>query len=83
MDDLQLVQLDNHDRTKVLEKLGYSISDNGFVIDSKTKKEVVCKYTKKGVHINTAAILPGSNLIINATPLTMAQYFVDYNKDGR
>lgn len=82
MNDLELVQLDNHDRTEVLEKLGYSIDNDGFVVDSKTKKEVVCKYTKKRVHISTAAILPGSTLVINANPLSMAQYFVDYNKDG-
>ena len=72
-----LVQLDNEEREEVLKRLGYFLDENGFVKNEKTKKDVVCKYSGGKVHINTAAILPGSTLIINATPLTMAQYFID------
>lgn len=72
-----LVQLDNEKRIQVLNKLGYELDDEGYVIYSDTKKEVICKYSKIKVHINTAAILPGSVIIINANPVTMAEYFMD------
>ena len=78
MADLKLVQLSNEDRIKALSKLGYIINEEGYVIDKSTKKEVRCKYSEEKVHINTAAILPGSLLVINATPLTMAEYFVEH-----
>jgi len=74
---IQLVQLDNEKRILALQKLGYNINDEGFVYDEGDGKEVICKYSKEKVHINTAAILPGSVIIINATPETMAQYFLD------
>lgn len=76
--ELKLIQLNNHRRKEVLEKLGYSVNQDGFVSNPRTKKEVVCKYTKQKVHINTAAILPGSVEVINATPLSMAQYFIEH-----
>ena len=79
MPDKKLFQLNNAERHQVLKKLGYELDDNGFVIEQDTKKEVICRYNGKKVHINLAAILPGSTLVINATPLTMAKYFVEYD----
>jgi hypothetical protein len=77
MGELQLVQLDNGRRITVLKKLGYSLNENGYIVDNQTKKEIICKYSKEHVHISNAAILPGSVIIINATPENMAQYFLD------
>ena len=78
MPELELIELEVDERTNVLEKLGYTIDEEGFVVDSE-QKEVICKYTEEKVHIKTAAILPGSLLVINATPLSMARYFLEYN----
>ena len=81
MTETQLIQLENPERAEVLVKLGYEVNGEGFVVDKKTKKEVICKYSDEGVHINAAAIMPGSVLIFNATPLTMAQYFMEHGED--
>jgi len=74
-----LVQLNINERIKVLDKLGYIVNEKGNIVNKSTKKGLKCKYGGDNVHINTAAILPGSLLIINATPLTMAEYFVEYS----
>lgn len=74
---ISLVQMDNRKRILALGKLGFGINDEGYVYNSATKKEVMCIYSKERVHINTAALLPGSVKIINATPTTMAQYFLE------
>ena len=82
MGQIQLVKLDNRGRLLALQKLGYDLNDDGFVIDkNNSNKEVICKYNQEKVHINTAAILPGSVIVINATPETMAQYFLDQNDE--
>ena len=82
MVQINLVQLDNDKRLLALKKLGYNLDDNGYVIDTNNEnKEVICKYSEERVHINTAAILPGSIVVINATPETMAQYFLDQNDE--
>lgn len=76
MENITLLQLNNNQRSEVLEKLGFKIDTEGYVLD-KNKKKVMCKYSNKEVHISSAAILPGSTIVINATPITMAQYFVE------
>ena len=82
MEDIQLIQLNNDERTLALKKLGYGVDSKGYVINLKKKEEVICKYSKEKVHINKAAILPSSLLVINATLVTMTEYFLDtHNKD--
>ena len=80
MENITLLQIDNNQRSRILEKLGYGIDSEGFVLD-KNNKRVICKYSEKDIHISYAAILPGSTILINATPITMAQYFVDHDND--
>lgn len=80
MEDIQLVQLNNDERLIVLEKLGYVLDSEGYVIYKETGKRAICKYSKDIIHINNAAILPGSVIVINANPITMAEYFLDINK---
>ena len=82
MGQISLIQLNNNNRLLALQKLGYDVNDNGYVIDKNNgNKEVICKYSEEKVHISTAAILPGSVIVINATPETMAQYFLDQDDE--
>jgi len=82
MGQISLIQMDNNNRLLALQRLGYDLDDKGYVLDTNNgNKEVICKYSKEKVHINTAAILPGSVIVINATPETMAQYFLDQNDE--
>ena len=67
MAQINLVQLNNNKRFLALQKLGYDLDEEGYVIDG-SQKGVICKYSEEKVHINTAAILPGSIIVINATP---------------
>ena len=78
--DIKLLQAGNDDRIKILEKLGYKIDSEGYVLE-KNKKRAICKYSDKNIHINNAAILPGSVVVINANLLTMSQYFVEHGND--
>jgi hypothetical protein len=81
MNDLKLIQLGNDDRISVLKKLGYNLDNEGYVLQKKSKERLICKYSKEVIHINNAAILPGSLIVINANPVTMAEYFLDNHED--
>ena len=48
MENLTLLKTNNNDRIKILSKLGYSINEEGYVLNS-SKKEVICKYSKERV----------------------------------
>jgi hypothetical protein len=81
MNEIKLVQLGNDERISVLKKLGHDLDNDGYVLEKKSKNRLICKYSKEVIHINNAAILPGSLIIINANPITMAEYFLDNLKD--
>jgi len=82
MEEIKLVQLGNDERVTVLKKLGFGLDCEGYVLDKKGKP-IICRYSQKKVHINTAAILPGSVIVINANPITMAEYFLELaSKNG-
>ena len=78
--DLKLLQVDNDKRIRILEKLGYKIDSEGYLIE-RNKKRVICRYSDKHIHISHAAILPGSAIVINANPITLSQYFVEYGNN--
>lgn len=75
---ISLLKSDVETREKVLDKLGYSVNDEGYVLYKRSGENLFCRYSEEPVHIDTAAILPGSIIIINANILTMSQYFLDY-----
>lgn len=77
LSDVALYELDDDQRVDLMNQLGYSIDSKGFLIDEQ-KNFLLCKYSKEPVHIDKAGVLPGSILIINVTPLTMAQYYMEY-----
>ena len=62
----------------LLDALGYSIDNRGFVVDEKSKKRVWCKYSKRAVHFNEAAVLPGSTIVIKSTPISLSSYIEEY-----
>ena len=78
--DLKLLQVDNEKRSRILEKLGYDIDSEGYLVE-RNKKRAVCRYSGKHIHISHAAILPGSPAVINANPITMSRYFVERGND--
>ncbi len=78
--NISLLQTSVETRLKVLKKLGFTIDNEGYVIDSKTQEILKCVYGDDSVHIESAAILPGSTLIINANLLTMSQYFLEHEQ---
>lgn len=76
---MELVSLKNMPReTKVLllKELGYD-SDGTFVFTSSGEK-VIDRYIEQPVKIDNMAILPGSEIILDDNPLSIASYIEEY-----
>jgi len=63
----------------LLEELGFS-SDGTYVLDS-DKKIHYDKYINQPVKISNMAILPGSTIIIDDNPLSIASYLEEHDID--
>lgn len=65
-------------KLKLLERLGYG-SDGEFVLDSQGNK-VKDKYIDVDVTISNMLIFPGSTIILDNNPLSIASYLEEYNR---
>lgn len=73
---VKFVHVDNDQKKRILELLGYEVTEKGFL--KKDKKDYFCPITKSKVHLETASILPGSILVINTNPLSISEYLSEY-----
>jgi len=60
----------------LLDRLGFN-SDGTFVLDKKGKK-VLDKYTDEPIRINNMFIFPGSTIILDNNPLSIASFMEEH-----
>lgn len=60
----------------LLKELGFK-SDGTFIFDKKDE-QVLDKYTNEPVKITNMAILPGSTIILDDNPLSIASFLEEY-----
>jgi hypothetical protein len=65
-------------KKELLKKLGYS-SDNIYVLDSNGNK-LKDRYIDEEVKISNMIIVPGSTIILDNNPLSIACYLEEYNR---
>jgi len=78
MELLSLKKISKSSKLQLLEALGYK-SDGNFVIDDKGEK-VNDKYIQQPVTVDNMVILPGSTLILDDNPLSIASYIEEYGE---
>ncbi len=60
----------------LLKELGLGIDENGFV--TQNGKQVLDKYIREPVRVENMAILPGSTIVLDDNPLSIALYIEEY-----
>ncbi len=66
-------------KVKLLQALGYDVDPEGIYV-TKDGKPVVDKYINKAVRVENMAILPGSTIVIDDNPVSIASYFEEYEE---
>lgn len=80
MESISLEKFSKESKILLLNELGYS-SDGIFVLDSKGNR-VYDKYIKDLViKIDNMVILPGSTIILDNNPLSIASYIEEFGDD--
>lgn len=78
--DKEVIILPKDDKKILLEILGYTIDEEGFIL-STDKDRAICPFTNTHIKLETASIMPGSLIIMNTTPVTLSEYFYQYPDD--
>ena len=76
MELVSLSSMSKESKLLLLNELGYA-SDETYVIDRKGNK-VIDKYIDQPVKVDNMLILPGSIIVLDNNPLSIAGYMGDY-----
>ncbi len=76
MEFVSLTKMPNEVKINLLKKLGYD-SDGVFVLDSAGRR-VRDRYTDDEVSLSRMLIFPGSTVILDNNPLSIAAYLEEY-----
>ncbi len=74
----EFVDISDTEKEAILNELGYEISEEKIILNGETKKPHICPLSGEKIYLSEAAILPGSTLVIKATPATIAEYISQY-----
>jgi hypothetical protein len=77
MEELQISDWTLNEKKILLQKLGYD-TDGVFVV--KDGKRFQDAYLKQDISINNMLILPGSTVVIDNNPLSIAYYLQDHGE---
>jgi len=72
---LSLRDVSVESKIELLKELGYD-SDGTYII--KDGERVFDKYTEEDIRLDDMIIVPGSTLILDGSPLSVASYFEEY-----
>ena len=76
VEQISISMLTIKDKILLLKELGYK-SDGIFVLDQNGER-VIDKYINEPVKINNMLILPGSTIILDNNPLSIASYLQEH-----
>ncbi len=76
VEQISISMLAIKDKILLLKELGYK-SDGIFVLDQNGER-VIDKYIDEPVKINNMLILPGSTIILDNNPLSIASYLQEH-----
>lgn len=79
MERVSLARLSEDTKVQLLRGLGYD-SDGLYVTDSNGNR-VRDKYIDEEVRVSNMLILPGSSIILDNNPLSVASYLEEYGYD--
>lgn len=66
-------------KTELLKALDYGVDGEGYVVDSKGKR-VSDRYIEKPVRLENMAIFPGSTVVLDDNPLSIASYLEEFGE---
>lgn len=76
---MKYIQINESNKNVILELFNKSTDDGGFIIENKTKKRLVCPYSKQHIMVTNFSILPGSATFVNNKAYCFAEHIVSQN----
>jgi|GEM_PF-1896041 len=76
---MEYIQVTEKNKDSILGLFRKAVDTEGYIIDTKNKKRLVCAHTKKNIPANDFSILPGSAVFVNNSYYAFAKQKVKNN----
>jgi len=75
---MEYVQITPSNKETILELFSKAVDDEGYVVEKKTGKRLVCPYSKQEIHSDVFSILPGSATFVNNLSYCFAEHITTH-----
>ncbi len=75
---MEYLQVTKENRDVILELFRKGIDKEGFIIDKKTGKKLICPYSGSNIHSDDFSILPGSATFVTNKSYCFAEHIVSH-----
>ena len=75
---MEYLQVTSSNKKTILELFSKDTDSNGFIIEKKSGKRVICPYSKQEIHSDSFSILPGSATFVNNMSYCFAEHITTH-----
>lgn len=76
---MEFLQVTNSNKEVILELFNKEIDQEGFIIEKKSGKRIICPYSQQEIHSDSFSILPGSATFVNNLSYCFAEHITTYH----
>ncbi len=76
---MEFLQVNPSNKRVILELFSKVMDKEGFILEKKSGKRIVCPYSKKEIHSDSFSILPGSSTFVNNISYCFAEHITTHH----
>ena len=76
---MEHLQVTPSNKETILELFSKSTDEEGFIVEKKSGKRIVCPYSKQEIHSDTFSVLPGSATFVNNISYCFAEHITTHH----
>jgi len=76
---MEYLQVTPSNKETILELFSKGIDGEGFIVEKKSGKRIICPYSKQEIHASSFSILPGSATFVNNMSYCFAEHITSHN----
>ena len=71
---METIEINDSNKLAILELFYKSVDSEGYIIEKKTNKRLVCPYSNENIPASNFSIIPGSAIFVNNYYYCFAEY---------
>lgn len=79
---MEYVAVTQTNKDTILELFNKRVDDEGFIVEKKTGKRLVCPYTNEIIHKDDFSIVPGSAIFVNNVSYAFTEHIANQMLGG-